>query len=219
MSLPGSRQQDRLLAQGLAVDRKCTPLESRYVGIVASFGEHCWINDTEVWKLLQAEGFNHHPNSMGRARRSARDKGALFSERVFPQQVPKGALYRSTNGTTNKGVNWRGMGRRSPLGRAAKRKLREERREAERQAMKILGPPRQGPSERAQHAPVPAVLGQILEARSIPLPARPPRPVERSRDTARPQSDQRPREDRIAEAKRLLAEFDAEHAPPKRGPP
>jgi hypothetical protein len=213
MSFGGSLPAHGQLAQGAALSKGATPLEAKWIGLVASYGEHCWIDDTEAWRLLRrTDGRPFHRNSMGRARRNSGKKGLLVSERVYPQSTPKGARWASTHGTTNKYVAWKSLGLRNPLGRAEKRKLREERKEAERQAMKILGPSAIGPSDRARHAPVPAVLGQIIEGRSLPLP---PRAEERTR-TAPPRDD-RPVAERIEDAKRRLAEFDAEH--PKRGPP
>jgi hypothetical protein len=212
--IPGSLPSHGVLAQGAALGRGYTPLEAKLLGVFAAYGDTCWIDDTAAWSQVKHnDNRPYHRNSIGRARRNAVKKGALISERIFPQQTPKGASFPQANGTTSKFIVWRSLGLRNPLGRAEKRKLREERREAERKARQILGPPPSpGPSDRARHAPVPAVLGQIIEGRTLPLP---PRAEERTRTP--PPRDDRPLAERVEDAKRRLAAFD--ETPPKRGPP
>lgn len=73
--------------------------------------------------LVQRNGKHPHPRSVARARRNATRKGFLQVKRVFPNQRPKGAAFRSAFGTTNKAVNFRALQVRDPITRGQLKRI------------------------------------------------------------------------------------------------
>ena len=112
------------VAAGAAIRRGATPLEAAIVGHTAAHGSYCWLTDArQAEELTLSSGRHPHPRSVARARRNATRKGFLQVKRVFPNQRPKGASFRSSFGTTNKAVNFKALDVRDPITRGQLRKL------------------------------------------------------------------------------------------------
>jgi hypothetical protein len=112
------------IAAGAAVRCGATPLEALVVGHTAAHGSYCWLTDTKQADLIvQTNGKHPHPRSVARARRNAARKGFLQVKRVFPNQRPKGASFRSSCGTTNKAVNFRALQVRDPITRGQLKRI------------------------------------------------------------------------------------------------
>lgn len=112
------------IAAGAAARCGATALEALIVGHTAAHGAHCWLTDERQAELIvQRNGRKPHPRSVARARRNASAKGFLAVERVYPNQRPSGARYRSSFGTTNKAVNFRALKTRDPMTRGQLRRI------------------------------------------------------------------------------------------------
>jgi hypothetical protein len=112
------------IAAGAAIRNGATPLEAAIVGHTAAHGSYCWLTDArQAGELMLGNGRHPHPRSVARARRNATRKGFLQVKRVFPNQRPKGASFRSSFGTTNKAVNFKALDVRDPITRGQLRKL------------------------------------------------------------------------------------------------
>lgn len=112
------------IAAGAALRCGATPLESLVVGHTAAHGSYCWLTDSKQADLIvQTNGRHPHPRSVARARRNAARKGFLQVKRIYPNQRPKGAAFRSSFGTTNKAVNFRALQVRDPITRGQLKRI------------------------------------------------------------------------------------------------
>lgn len=117
----------RAIAAG--IDQGLTRLEAAYLGHVASWGGVCWQTDATVQgELKRPDGKPYHRESIARARRFARDRGLLRSERIFMGgKIPDPrAKFSSARGTTFNVVQWRQLGIKNPMSRAESRRKRME---------------------------------------------------------------------------------------------
>lgn len=103
-----------------------TNLQAKIGAHIASFGFPCWQTDGRMRQVIKrSDGRRYHRDSIGRARRLLAKAGLLESKRIFPNQIPEGAKYRSTYGTTQKQIKWSAIGLRNPISKAEARKRRE----------------------------------------------------------------------------------------------
>jgi len=212
MSAPGSHDRAAEVVARALLEEGATNLQAKLGAHVASFGDHCWQTDAVVREMLRrSDGRLYHRESIGRARRLMARRGWIGSTRVFPLQVPAGARFRSTHGTTSKHIAWKVLGLRNPV-------TRGERRERKKQAQRIERIEHEQPftPPRRRVALEPSLVALVGGIGSMPVPparARNPmeRPVQREREQ---QSDL---ESRAADARRRLAEWAAENE--ARSPP
>ena len=141
---PGSCERAAELTARRLLEIGATNLEAKLGAHIASFGERCWQTDERVRNALRrSDGRRYHRESIARARRHMRKIGWLESERVFPNETPQGAKYRSTFGTTTKSIRWGALGLKNPLAKSVqrRRRLEQERQEWEaRTAARYLEP-------------------------------------------------------------------------------
>ncbi len=174
MTWGGPAPQRGHIAHSLALLAGATPLGALIVGESASFYYPCFEKDAELAKrVVQNNGRHPHPRSVARARRQVTKLGILESKRIFAGQKAKGALWRTTGGTTDKSVRWDRLGSKDPVTRGDRRRgrlrelaiqnarVREERRQlAEQEALQVSARPKYS----APPAPPPdPVLAKVLE--------------------------------------------------------
>lgn len=126
-SVAGHEHAARARAMAAAHDQGLTRLEQAYLGHVASWGGVCWQTDATVQsELRRPDGKRYHVESIARARRFARDRGLLKSERIFMGgKIPDPrAKFTSSRGTTFNVVQWRQLGIKNPMSRAERRSKR-----------------------------------------------------------------------------------------------
>ncbi len=193
-----------------------TNLQAKLGAHIASFGDQCWQSDSTVRaapNMKRWDGREYHRESIGRARRQMARVGWIRSARVFPQQIPTGAKFPSTHGTTTKHIDWKNLGVRNPLTRGERRQQRQKQKHVDR--------PRTEQGERVEsprrHAALePHFVALVAGIGSMPVPStRAPHRTQRPVDRERRQAVDL--EGRAAEARRSLEDW--ARANEERGPP
>lgn len=115
------------------LDQGATNLEAKIASHIAAFGGNCWQTDKRLAGLIPKDRFGarYHRKSIQRARSMLAKAGYLKVKRVFGGQVPDGADYPSSHGTTNKYISWKTLGIRPPP-KSERRKAAQKQRTEER---------------------------------------------------------------------------------------
>jgi hypothetical protein len=207
---PGSHHVAEEIVLQALIEKGATNLQAKVGAKVASFGEHCWISDTQMRTLIKrGDGRAYHRESIGRARRLLARAGCIESKRVFPQQTPIGAKYRSTHGTTSKRILWKTLGLKSPM-------TRGDRKERARQQNHVTNlPSLEQSAPRARVALHPDLVAMVMGVPKGPRPE-PRNPSERP--IHRERREERTTQDKAAEQRRALEQWsrDNERGPPSR---
>lgn len=211
---PGSHHVAAEVVARALLERGATNLQAKVGAAVASYGEHCWVSDTQMRDHLvrRGDGRPYHRESIGRARRLLARAGCIKSERVFPAQKPLGAKYRTTHGTTSKCVLWKTLGLKCPMTRGDRKQRRMDQAELTRPApsTEYNAPAR---SSRVPVDPHLMALVAGIGSTTVTAPAR-RNPIERPVDRARRADDDT--QDKAARALRALEEWKRQN---ERGPP
>jgi hypothetical protein len=211
MSAPGSHDRAAEVVARALLEEGATNLQAKLGAHVASFGDHCWQTDSVVREMLRrSDGRLYHRESIGRARRLMARRGWIGSTRVFPLQVPQGARFRSTHGTTSKHIAWKVLGLRNPV-------TRGERRERKKQAARIERIEQEPFTPRRRVALEPGLVALVGGIGSMPVPPTRAKRNPMERPVQREREHQGDIESRAADARRRLAEWAAENE--ARSPP
>lgn len=210
---PGSHNVAAEIVARRFLENGATNLQAKVGAEIASRGDHCWISDAQMRsQLVKPGGGQYHRESIGRARRLMARAGWIESKRVFPTQIPDGAKYPTTHGTTSKRILWKTLGLRSPMTRGDRRKRRiEQERETRR-------PPRAETeaTARARHVAIPPELAAMF-ARIGPTADAPRVRITSQRPIHRERHVDEKTEAKAAEARRLLEQWERDER--DRGPP
>lgn len=160
----GSMEHAADVARGVLLERAYSFLTAIVGGLIASFGESCWLTSAALAeRITMPNGRKPHPESVARVRRLLRDDGVIQSERVFVNgKLPTHAKYeRSTRGTTINAFIWRAVSKKSPFSRRERQLARFEQARKLRKAGELQKRPAREPQTAPRHSapppsPVPA---------------------------------------------------------------
>jgi hypothetical protein len=208
------------LASGVLLEQSFSFLTSAVGGVIASFGDSCWLTDESIRERIRMpNGRKPHRESVARVRRFLRDRGVINSTRVFVNgRLPTHAKYdRSTRGTTINAFQWRVISTKSPFSRRERQLTRyEQERKAREEGQLQKRPASPQPAPR-HSAPQPSPAG----------PPRVPSPLQRDPEidemarVAQAALERHAAARAAASASCTRSEPDSGHAPlaAERGPP
>jgi hypothetical protein len=224
MSGPGSHERAAEVATRAILALGATNLQAKLAGHYAARGSECWETDracVEANDVRRPDGRRYHKGSAARARRGMKSLGWIDYKRILPtERLPTGR--RSSQGTTNKWIDWAKLRVRNPLTRRENREAKKRQDYGSPTLRRPPSPPPAPPPRLRVAAPVPPeLLAMVSKVGASPLKPTglPPsstssssRPTHTTPGPSTPTTTTTPEE-----AKRRLAEWAREHE--KRGPP
>jgi hypothetical protein len=215
---PGSHNVAAEIVARALLEAGATNLQAKIGTHVASYGDHCWQTDVAIQTIVKRwDGRAYHRESIGRARRRMATAGWIESKRIFPQQVPDGAQYRSTHGTTSKRISWKVLGLRNPLTRGEQRK----RRDVQQRVSVARHELERGPVRRPRVVLEPSIIAMVsgIGAPTSPHTTRALKRGELSHPADGAARDDRDTATKAADARRRLEAWRRENPDGERGPP